>query len=143
MSLNLNYFFSIFEILSSPEYNKKTKTSYIVYILLVLKYRKVNYLFFFRICYMKLILCITCIFFLFLKNNFQDNTTTKYVKWSLKLCVSAHMENNSLNFLCLNINFLLSLKHTFLTQYNTLITMPEFVYIIANLCFLNDILLQI
>lgn len=59
------------------------------------------------------------------------------------LHVSAQMENNSLIFLCLNINLLLSLKHIFRTQYNTLIIMPVFVYIIANLCFLNDFLLQI
>lgn len=59
------------------------------------------------------------------------------------LHVSAQMENNSLIFLCLDINLLLSLKHIFRTQYNTLIIMPVFVYIIANLCFLNDFLLQI
>lgn len=59
------------------------------------------------------------------------------------LHVSAQMENNSLIFLCLNINLLLSLKHIFRTQYNTLIIMPVFVYIIANLCFLNDFLLHI
>lgn len=59
------------------------------------------------------------------------------------LHVSAQIENNSLIFLCLDINLLLSLKHIFRTQYNTLIIMPVFVYIIANLCFLNDFLLQI